>query len=128
MRLLVEGVSHDFGGLCVLDNVSFEVAGNEVAVVIGPSGCGKSTLLSIIGGLLRPTAGTVAIEGAPPENSPTPISFVFQDFALLPGRTVAQNVACGLEHHGLSAARIEAIVGDAPGRTGLADFPALAPE
>jgi len=95
MRLLVEGVSHDFGGLCVLDNVSFEVAGNEVAVVIGPSGCGKSTLLSIIGGLLRPTAGTVAIEGAPPENSLNPITFVFQDFALLPWRTVAQNVASG---------------------------------
>src|SRR4051794_21543199 len=128
MRLLVEGVSHDFGGLCVLDNASFEVAGNEVAVVIGPSGCGKSTLLSIIGGLLRPTAGTVLIEGAPPENSLNPITFVFQDFALLPWRTVAQNVAFGLEHHGLSAARIEAIVGDALARTGLADFPDVLPK
>jgi len=101
MRLLVEGVSHDFGGLCVLDNVSFEVAGNEVAVVIGPSGCGKSTLFPIIGGLLRPTAGTVAIEGAPPANSLNPITFVFQNFALLPWRTVAENVAFGLEHHGV---------------------------
>ena len=128
MRLLVEGVSHDFGGPLVLDNVSFEVAGNEVAVVIGPSGCGKSTLLSIIGGLLRPTAGTVAIEGAPPENSLNPITFVFQDFALLPWRTVAENVAFGLEHHGLSAARIEAIVGDALARTGLADFPDVLPK
>jgi len=128
MRLLVEGVSHDFGGPPVLDNVSFEVAGNEVAVVIGPSGCGKSTLLSIIGGLLRPTAGTVAIEGAPPENSLNPITFVFQDFALLPWRTVRDNVAFGLEHHGLSAARIEAIVADALARTGLADYPDVLPK
>ena len=128
MRLLVEGVSHDFGGPPVLDDVSFEVAGNEVAVVIGPSGCGKSTLLSIIGGLLRPTAGTVAIEGAPPENSLNPITFVFQDFALLPWRTVRDNVAFGLEHHGLSASRIDAIVGDALARTGLADFPDVLPK
>jgi NitT/TauT family transport system ATP-binding protein len=128
MRLLVEGVSHDFNGLPVLDDVSFEVGADEVVVVIGPSGCGKSTLLSIIGGLLRPAKGTIAIEGEPPKNSLNPITFVFQDFALLPWRTVRGNVAFGLEHHGLPRARLDALVDDALARTGLADFAGAVPK
>jgi NitT/TauT family transport system ATP-binding protein len=128
MRLLVEGVSHDFGGLSVLEDVSFEVGANEVVVVIGPSGCGKSTLLSIIGGLLRPAKGTVEIEGEPPQNSLNPITFVFQDFALLPWRTVRDNVAFGLEHHGLPRTRMDAVVDDALARTGLADFADVLPK
>src|SRR5919206_1805906 len=122
MRLLVEGVSHDFNGLPVLDDVSFAVGADEVVVVIGPSGCGKSTLLSIIGGLLRPAKGTGSIEGEPPQNSLNPITFVFQDFALLPWRTVRNNVAFGIEHHALPRARLDALVDDALARTGLADF------
>ncbi|HEX8167957.1 MAG TPA: ABC transporter ATP-binding protein [Beijerinckiaceae bacterium] len=128
MRLLVEEVSHDFNGLSVLEDVSFEVAGNEVVVVIGPSGCGKSTLLSIIGGLLRPAKGAVEIEGEPPKNSLNPITFVFQDFALLPWRTVRDNVAFGLEHHGLSRREIDALVQDALARTGLSDFADVVPK
>jgi putative spermidine/putrescine transport system ATP-binding protein len=127
MRLLVEGVSHDFGGPPVLDDVSFEVAGNEVAVVIGPSGCGKSTLLSIIGGLLRPTAGTVAIEGAPPANSLNPITFVFQDFALLPWRTVAENVAFGLEMRKLDRPELAARSAEALRLVRLEGFSARLP-
>jgi NitT/TauT family transport system ATP-binding protein len=128
MKLVVEGVRHDFGGLAVLEDISFEVAGSEVVVVIGPSGCGKSTLLSIIGGLLQPSAGTVAIEGEPPKNSLNPITFVFQDFALLPWRSVRDNVAFGLEHHGLSRERVDALANDALARTGLADFPDVLPK
>jgi NitT/TauT family transport system ATP-binding protein len=128
MRLTVAGVSHGFDRLAVLEDVSFEVAGNEVAVVIGPSGCGKSTLLSIIGGLLRPAKGTVEIEGPPPRNSLNPITFVFQDFALLPWRSVADNVAFGLEHHGLARREIDGLVRDALARTGLTDFAAALPK
>jgi NitT/TauT family transport system ATP-binding protein len=128
MRLIVAGVSHGFDRLAVLEDVSFEVAGNEVAVVIGPSGCGKSTLLSIIGGLLRPAKGTVEIEGPPPRNSLNPITFVFQDFALLPWRSVADNVAFGLEHHGLARREIDGLVRDALARTGLTDFAAALPK
>jgi NitT/TauT family transport system ATP-binding protein len=128
VKLLVEGVSHAFGGAPVLDGISFAVGGNEVVVVIGPSGCGKSTLLSIIGGLLRPDAGTVAIEGTPPEGSLNPITFVFQDFALLPWRSVQDNIAFALEHHRLPRERIEAIVSDVLARTGLADFATALPK
>ena len=122
MKLVVEGVSHAFGGMSVLEDVSFEVGGSEVVVVIGPSGCGKSTLLSILGGLLKPAGGAVQIEGAPPADSLNPVTFVFQDFALLPWRTVRDNVGFALEHHGLPPARRAALVADALARTGLSDF------
>jgi NitT/TauT family transport system ATP-binding protein len=128
MRLVIEGVRHAFGETAVLEDISFTVDANEVVVVIGPSGCGKSTLLSIIGGLLQPLAGTVAIEGAPPENSLNPITFVFQDFALLPWRSVADNVGFALEHHGLPRAERERLVDDALARTGLADFAGAFPK
>jgi NitT/TauT family transport system ATP-binding protein len=122
MKLVVAGVRHAFGNVAVLEDVSFDAGANEVVVVIGPSGCGKSTLLSIIGGLLEPLAGTVEIEGAPPEGSLNPITFVFQDFALLPWRSVRDNVAFGLEHHGLSRRDLDDVVDDALARTSLADF------
>ena len=124
----MEGVRHAFGATPVLEDVSFAVDASEVVVVIGPSGCGKSTLLSIIGGLLRPLAGTVAIEGEPPPGSLNPITFVFQDFALLPWRTVADNVAFALEHHGLPQAERVRRVADALARTGLADFAGAFPK
>jgi NitT/TauT family transport system ATP-binding protein len=122
MKLVVEGVSHAFGGMSVLEDVSFEVGGSEVVVVIGPSGCGKSTLLSVIGGLLKPAGGAVLIEGAPPADSLNPVTFVFQDFALLPWRTVRDNVGFAVEHQGLSPERRAALVVDALARTGLSDF------
>jgi ABC-type nitrate/sulfonate/bicarbonate transport system ATPase subunit len=57
-------VSHRFGELEVLDGVELEVAEREVVAMVGPSGCGKSTLLELVGGLLEPDAGTIAVEGA----------------------------------------------------------------
>jgi NitT/TauT family transport system ATP-binding protein len=122
MELVVEGVSHDFGDLAVLREIAFRVAPGEILALVGPSGCGKSTLLSIVGGLLRPKAGRVATLGATPEQSINPLTFVFQDFALLPWRSVADNVAFALEHARLGTAVRRAIVADVLARTGLADF------
>ncbi|HTZ78575.1 MAG TPA: ABC transporter ATP-binding protein [Stellaceae bacterium] len=122
MELIVEGVGHAYGDLAVLDGVDFRVAAGEIAALIGPSGCGKSTLLSIMGGLLRPTAGSVAIAGEVPADSLNPFTFVFQDFALLPWRTVEGNVALALEHHPLAAAERRERVAAALARIGLADF------
>jgi NitT/TauT family transport system ATP-binding protein len=120
--LVLEHLDHSYGALPVLRDVSLRVGAGEIVAVIGPSGCGKSTLLGIAGGLLRPDAGTVVVEGEAPPDSLNPFTYVFQDFALLPWRTVAGNVALALEHHALSAAGRAARVADALRRTGLAEF------
>ena len=84
MDLIADHISHRFDALDVLDKVSFTVTSGEVVAIVGPSGCGKSTLLSILGGLLQPGEGSAELRGAPPANSLNPLTFVFQDFALLP--------------------------------------------
>jgi NitT/TauT family transport system ATP-binding protein len=122
MDLIADHISHRFGALDVLDGVSFTVGSGEVVAIVGPSGCGKSTLLSIMGGLLRPSAGAAEWRGAVPPDSLNPLTFVFQDFALLPWCTVAENVEFPLLHTGLAAGERRAIVDDALRRTGLSDF------
>ncbi|HYW62916.1 MAG TPA: ABC transporter ATP-binding protein [Bradyrhizobium sp.] len=122
MELIADHIGHRFGALDVLDDVSFAVGAGEVVAVVGPSGCGKSTLLQILGGLLRPAAGEASLRGLPPAGSINPLTFVFQDFALLPWCTVAQNVEFVLLHTGLPAGDRDAIVVDALRRTGLTDF------
>jgi NitT/TauT family transport system ATP-binding protein len=122
MDLIADHISHRFGALAVLDDVSFTVSSGEVVAIVGPSGCGKSTLLSILGGLLQPGAGQAELRGAPPPGSFNPLTFVFQDFALLPWCTVEENVAFPLLHVSLGVAERNATVGDALRRTGLTDF------
>ena len=122
MDLIADQITHRFGTLDVLDKVSFQVAAGEVVAIVGPSGCGKSTLLSILGGLLRPTGGQAELRGAPPADSLNPLTFVFQDFALLAWCTVAENVEFPLVHTALDAAARRAVVDDALRRTGLSDF------
>jgi NitT/TauT family transport system ATP-binding protein len=122
MDLIADHVSHRFGALDVLDDVSFQVAAGEVVAIVGPSGCGKSTLLSILGGLLRPSKGAAKLRGAPPAGSLNPLTFVFQDFALLPWSTVEENVEFPLLHTQLSAGERRAVIEDALRRTGLSDF------
>ncbi len=128
MRLNVERVNHAFGGVPVLADIAFTVDAREVVVVIGPSGCGKSTLLSIVGGLMRADGGAVSVEGALPPGCLNPITSVFQDFALLPWRTVAANVAFALEHRRLDGAEARARVADALARTGLSDYAGAFPK
>ena len=122
MDLIADHISHRFGALDVLGNVSFTVCSGEVVAIVGPSGCGKSTLLSILGGLLQPGAGAAELRGAPPADSLNPLTFVFQDFALLPWCTVEANIEFPLLHTGLALAERRALVDDALRRTGLADF------
>ena len=110
MQLIISGLTHRYQDLTVLDDIALTVREGEVLAVIGPSGCGKSTLLGICGGIIEPSAGSVQTVGAPPAGCLNPITFVFQDFALLPWRSVADNVALVLEPHGLSKAeRLERV-------------------
>jgi NitT/TauT family transport system ATP-binding protein len=96
--------------------------------IIGPSGCGKSTLLGIVGGILKASQGSVFLEGHPASDCLNPLTFIFQDFALLPWRTVEQNVGLPLEHHKLGAGERKARIADALQRTGLSDFATALPK
>jgi NitT/TauT family transport system ATP-binding protein len=109
LRLRIEAVSHAFGHLPVLERVSLTAEPGEVLALVGPSGCGKSTLLGIIGGLIRPSAGVVRIEGSVSEDCLNPLTYVFQDFALLPWRSVAGNIALPLEARLPRAARVSRV-------------------
>jgi NitT/TauT family transport system ATP-binding protein len=120
--LIANHISHRFGTLDVLDDVSLKVRAGEVVAVVGPSGCGKSTLLSILGGLLEPSAGAAELRGQAPPESLNPLTFVFQDFALLPWCTVAENVEFPLLHSMADRAPRRAVVEDVLRRTGLSDF------
>jgi NitT/TauT family transport system ATP-binding protein len=122
MDLIADHISHRFGALEVLDDVSFTVRAGEVVAIVGPSGCGKSTLLQILGGLLQAAHGRAELRGAPPADSLNPLTFVFQDFALLPWSTVAANVEFPLSHTKISPGERRALVDDALRRTGLSDF------
>jgi len=103
IRLDVLGLTRHFGGVAVVDDVSLSVAAGQVTCLLGPSGCGKSTTLRMIAGVETPDAGRILIDGAevfgPTRNMPPEargVGLMFQDFALFPHLTVAQNVAFGL--------------------------------
>jgi NitT/TauT family transport system ATP-binding protein len=122
VRLSARGVGKRFGPLAVLDDISLEVGPGEIVAVVGPSGCGKSTLLRILGGLERADAGTVETVGAPPSASLNPITYVFQDFALLPWRSVIDNVGFALEHRVRDGARRREMAAQALAALGLSEF------
>src|SRR5450631_1186103 len=86
----------------VLDDVSLNLADNEIVALLGRSGCGKSTLLRIIAGLMPPTSGSVTIGDAPVAGPASEVAMVFQSFALFPWLTVLENVEIGLEAQGIA--------------------------
>ena len=101
MDLTLDHLTHRYGDMLVLDDVSLRIPAGEILCVIGPSGCGKSTLLRMLGGLEQPDQGQVLQGGEAPDGCLNPLTFVFQDFALLPWRTVAGNISLVLEDHAL---------------------------
>jgi NitT/TauT family transport system ATP-binding protein len=113
-KLTIRNVRHFYpapGGseeLCVLDDVSFDVAAGEFISIIGASGSGKTTLLRIVDRLVAPRQGTVLIDGAEVERPGGKIAFVFQHDSLWPWRTVMENAIYGLEIHGVRRAECEA--------------------
>ena len=122
MDLHLDRISHRYGRVEVLSDISLTIPQGRIVCIVGPSGCGKSTLLRMIGGLERPDQGAVLQQGEVPGDCLNPLTFVFQDFALLPWRTVAGNVALVLEDHALPRAQRERIVADVLARTKLTDF------
>ena len=97
------GVGKRFGTVPALENAGLEVGRGEIVALLGPSGCGKTTLLRSIAGFERPDRGTIELDGRPVAGSGvwvTPearkVGMVFQDYALFPHLTVAENVGFGL--------------------------------
>ncbi len=105
-HITVRQVTHVFRDgrrlLTALSEVDLEVRQGEFVAIVGPSGGGKTTLLRIVGGVLKPTAGSVLIDGMPPSEAQRrkAIGFVFQDPALLPWRKVLDNIRLPLQLNG----------------------------
>ncbi|MCW1411296.1 ABC transporter ATP-binding protein [Rhizobium sp. 1AS11] len=122
MDLHINIPEHRYGSLVVLNDIKFDVVSGEIVCVVGPSGCGKSTLLGIIGGLVEPASGEVRFSGQSHPDCLNPLTFVFQDFALLPWLSVKDNIAFVLKHHNLPRGVREARIRDVLARTGLSAF------
>ena len=99
-QITLTSITKRFGDTVAVDDVSLQIEGGAFFSLLGPSGCGKTTTLRIIGGFVYPTTGDVHINGeimaeAPPYRRP--VNTVFQNYALFPHKTVAQNIAFGLQ-------------------------------
>jgi len=122
MDLFLENIGHFYGETEVLHDISLSIPSGKILCIVGPSGCGKSTLLRLIGGLERPTSGQVIQLGTPPEDCINPLTYVFQDFALLPWFSVEKNISVVLEDHDITKTRRAEIITDVLARTKLTDF------
>jgi spermidine/putrescine transport system ATP-binding protein len=96
--LRVENITKKFGDVTAVDNVSFTIEEGQFATLLGPSGCGKTTTLRIVAGLEQQTEGAVYIRGRRVDRDPPyrrEAAMIFQDYALFPHMSVAQNIAFG---------------------------------
>jgi NitT/TauT family transport system ATP-binding protein len=122
----IDNVSMVFGSqgaaVAALKNIDLEIAPGEFVSLLGPSGCGKSTLLNSIAGFIKPTAGTIAVEGKPVEYPGPDRGMVFQEYALFPWMTVEKNIAFGLEIKRTHPSEIDAKVEELLGLLKLTEF------
>jgi len=105
-----------------LRDVNLDVAPKEFVCLIGPSGCGKTTILKIIAGLLRPTSGEVSVNGKRVTGPGTDRATVFQTPALMPWRSVVDNVVLALEFAGMPKAQRRDQAIHYVDRVGLSEF------
>ena len=108
--------------LQVLDVGRFAVRDGEFVTVIGPSGCGKSTLLHIMGGFIPAESGEITVHGRRVDGPGPDRGMMFQEFALFPWKSVAGNIAWGLEAQGFEKAKIQEIVEAHLDMVGLSEF------
>jgi iron(III) transport system ATP-binding protein len=130
MRVTLRNLSKQFGQTPALRDVSFTIEPQELFFLLGPSGCGKTTLLRLVAGFYQPDGGELllgerSMSGVPPHQRNT--GMVFQNYALWPHMTVADNVAYGLEVRGLRAAERRERVSEALGIVQMQDYAARLP-
>jgi NitT/TauT family transport system ATP-binding protein len=121
------GVTKQFttdGGLpyTALKDLDVRVAPGEFCAVVGPTGCGKSTTLTLVSGLERPSAGSVTVHGEPVTGITPGVGFMFQTDAILPWKTVLDNVSAGPRFRGVAKSRALTDARDWIRRVGLAGF------
>lgn len=130
IAISVRNITQRFGqpgaqdSVLALDNVSLDIRRGEFVCLLGPSGCGKSTLLNIIGGLFRPSEGSVLVEGKPVEGAPhtDQIAFVFQESTLFPWYTIIENFRIAMKFRGITASEWDDRAMKALKAVGMASF------
>lgn len=106
MKVQLDGIVKRFGPTTVVDTVSFEIADGEMFFLLGPSGCGKTTVLRMIAGFYKPDGGAIRFDDRVVNDLPANkrnTAMVFQNYALWPHMSVAENVAYGLDVRSVSA-------------------------
>ena len=111
----LQAVAKRFGNFVALQPTDLEIGDGEFLTLLGPSGCGKTTTLRIIAGFIEPSEGVVRFDGEdvtrlPPQKRA--IGMVFQDYALFPHLSVAENIGFGLRERGTAKAKIKSRVGE----------------
>lgn len=113
-QIIIRGVNKIFRtpqkDVIALKDIDLTIESGEFVCLLGPSGCGKSTLLNAVAGFSPPSSGTITADGVPVTGPGPDRGMVFQEYALFPWMTVAQNIAFGLEVKGLDKAKIAAKV------------------
>ena len=117
-------ISKAFGALKAVDDISLEVREGEFITLLGPSGCGKTTTLRMVGGFEFPDSGAVYLDGRDVTDLPPyerQVNMVFQDYALFPHMTIAENVGYGLRVAGVPRAEVASRVEEALEMVSLPD-------
>ena len=113
--LKIQGLAKSYKDVRVLENIDLDIASGEFFTLLGPSGCGKTTLLRTIAGFQHQDRGEIIVNGERIDHKPAhkrDIGMVFQDYAIFPHLTVAENVAFGLKARSLPKSEIEARVAE----------------
>ncbi|KPN20402.1 mannosyltransferase [Xanthomonas sp. Mitacek01] len=118
----VHDVTMSFGDFTAVRDVNIEVGDGEFLAIVGPTGCGKSTILNAVAGLLKPTKGGIRIDDKAVSGVQDSVGYLFQQDALLPWKTVLQNVELGLRFRGVGSDEREKRARDWLTKVGLKGF------
>lgn len=124
VKVKVSHMTKKFGGLLVLDDVSFEVKKGEFLCVVGPTGCGKTTFLNCLTKLkaYELTGGEILINGEPVDLQKHNIAYIFQEYSSFPWYTVGENIAYGLKIKKKSKEEVEEAVSEMLELVGLTEY------
>jgi len=122
LRGLTKRFDSAAGSYVAIQDIDLDIRPGCFVSLVGPSGCGKSTVLNLIAGLMEPTEGTVKVFGEPLRGLNRRASYMFQQDALLPWKTVLDNVLLGLTFRGRDSAEGQALGRDWVRRVGLSGF------